>query len=109
MDCSELWLLSVKERRRARAADSELACQVQACRAAAPVAALIGALGGELKYEPVSPGADAEPGSASVKQPRAVTMMKTAVLAATAIAKPSVEAMCRRPLAPPGRGALKTS
>ena len=36
-------------------------------------------------------------------------MMKTAVLAATAIAKPSVEAMCRRPLAPPGRGALKTS
>ena len=66
------------------------------------------ALGRELKFEPASP-ADAVLGSASVKQPRAVTMMKTAVLAATAIAKPSVEAMCRRPLAPPGRGALKTS
>ena len=63
-------------------------------------------LGGELKFEPALLST-AVLGSASVKQPRAVTMMKTAVLAATAIAKPSVEAMCRRPLAPPGRGAAR--
>ena len=66
------------------------------------------ALGRELKFEPASP-ADAELGSASVKQPRAVTMMKVAVLAAAAIVVLCGSQLLRRPLAPPGRGALKTS